>query len=131
MISQAELVLVFSRPRFQQGYQQGPPVILRLGPPLGTMASVPLHSVPSPPGGPPPFLGGAGYGVIANPAPPPPASAGTPKSWTLQAQWTSAQGAPDPNNKHPIWISAQNGGPYHLNPEAIDDIFLICRFSAK
>jgi hypothetical protein len=124
-ISQAELVLVFNSAPFQTSYQQGPPVILQLGPPGGSMTSFIMRSNNT-------LLGGAARD-LEQPAQPVAPTSGVPRSWTLQAQWTSAQGTPDPNNKYPIWIAVPNSSPplYHLNPAAIDDIFVICQFSAK
>ena len=120
-ISQAELVLVFSDPQFQLSYQGGKPLVLQLGPPgTGAPSPVTMNSNPS-------LLGGAGYG-LASPAKPAPASPGAPPTWILQAQGT-AVAVIDPSLQN---IVTSGGVTYnHLNPLVIDDVFLICRYTAS
>ncbi len=127
-ITQAEIVVVFCTPQFQSSFAKAP-FSIQLGPPSATsttltgLTTVSLTSTQS-------FLNGAGYGKGA-PAQPVTSGPGSPRSWVLLAQWTTAQGIPDSSNLYPIWIPATSGGiNYHLNPAAIDDIFLNCQYTA-
>jgi hypothetical protein len=123
-ISQAEIILVFSTPQFQANYASGGPISLYLGPPVAgppPNANVSLASNQQ-------LLGGAGYKLLPSPGKPTPPGPGAPPSWILQAQGT-AVAAINPSLQN----NFTSGGVtyYHLNPAAIDDIFLICRFTAS
>jgi Tc toxin complex TcA C-terminal TcB-binding domain len=106
-ISQVEIALIF-----QSSYSSGS-LSLQLGPPGGTSTNIPLNINPQ--------LGGAGWG-IANPVPPLPSASGAPRSWILTL------GTPIPPS---LVAPGIGGGVNRLNPAAIDDIFLLCTFSAK
>jgi GH18 family chitinase len=118
-ISQAELVLLFSSPKFQTTYQGSGQLVVTLGPAGGgPQSNITLTSSAG-------FLSGAGYGV-SQPARPSPAGPNSPPSWLLQAT-SAAVGLTG------IWVQATSNGVTnnHLNPDAIADMLLICNYSVK
>jgi hypothetical protein len=79
--------------------------VLELGPPSGNPASITLTSTAT-------FLNGAAYGPIFQPQP-----AGQPRSWILNA-----------SNEAIAVTSLQDPATGHLNPDAIEDILLLCDY---
>jgi hypothetical protein len=122
-ITQVELVLLCASPALQAAYKAGSgPLVLQLGPPNASVPSrVTLNS-----GG---ILAGAPYGSVTQPAVPAPASTGASPSWTLQTSGTDLQ------SMYPSQFVQQvsSGGTayYHLIPTAVDDILMICHYSAQ
>ena len=121
-ITQAELILVFSNPQFQSSFMNGSKLAVYLGPPPSPGAALPTPNVTLNSSS--ALLNGAGYGLYPNPSKPLPASPRAVPSWLLQVQDTSSA--------IPLSLQAPvaSGGVPHLNPAAIDDIFLLCSFSA-
>ena len=121
-IVQVEFTLLCSSPVFQAAYTAGGPLVLQVGPPTAsTPASVNLASANG-------LLAGAPYGSISQPTAPAPSGAGTSPSWTLQANGTTIEPmAPQFQNK----VTSSGTTYYHLNPAAVDDILMICHYSAQ
>jgi GH18 family chitinase len=112
-ITQVELVLLSADQSALSNYQ---PLALQLIAPSvpPKQSTITLNS-----GG---ILAGAPYGSLKQP--PPPAS--SPPSWTLLLDDTTLAGM-----KAPFVNGVPSGGTtMHLNPDAIDDILMICTYSA-
>jgi GH18 family chitinase len=121
-VSQVELVLAFRDLQVQSSYQQGNPLSLQLAPPgAATPSPVTVNSNAS-------MLGGAAYGLVTNLSVTVPTGIGKPPGWTLQAQAADvARIAPALQN-----VATVAGVNYpHLNPQSIDDVFLLCRFTVS
>jgi hypothetical protein len=119
-ISQVELVMLCSSPALQTAYLSGTPLMLQLGPP-STPSNVTLSNTV--------ILNGAPYGSTAqSPAAPAPTTAGAPPSWTLSASGAAIQ------TMSPQFLNqvSSGGSTYtHLSPTAIDDILMLCHYSAQ
>ncbi len=119
-ITQVEMVLLCATPTLQTAYTGGGPLVLQLGPPSASApSSVTLES-----GG---ILAGAPYGSVTQPAAPAPATPGAPPSWTLQANGTAIESM---NAQFVNPVSSGGTTYYHLKPDAVDDILMICHYSA-
>jgi hypothetical protein len=120
LISEVELFLLFKCAPFQSEYSSGNPLVVHLGPPgVATAPSVTLTSSLS-------FLGGMAYGSIVQPPQPATAGSGSPPAWILSANSTDVANT---NLKSPASVSGTN--PAHLNPAAINDILVLCHYSAS
>jgi hypothetical protein len=119
-ISQVELVLLFSNADFSKDYGNGGPLVLELGPPD---AASPSSAALAPSSA---FLNGTAYVSIPQPAKPAPSGPGSPPSWILGATVAAIA-----NLDHHLRNPVTSGGTtyYHLNPDAIDDILMLCHFT--
>jgi hypothetical protein len=119
-ISKAALVLLYS-----DGFQSSQSIIapppLNIGPanPGVQLTSLAPTSNPA--------LKGAPLYIYAKPSQPASPAPSQPPSWILQVT-----GPSDGSGGSALWVTSSSGGaPYHLNPNAIADIFLICTYSTS
>ena len=131
-ISEVELFLLFRSATFQSEYCGGSTtsapssqLVLHLGPPSASNPSrASLASAQS-------FLNGLGYASIAQPqppAPPYPGSPGSPPLWTLGADSADIQ---EINSNLYQEVTTGGSNYYHLNPDAINNILLLCHYSVS
>jgi hypothetical protein len=114
-ITEVELFIVF-KTQFQGDYSGGTPLVLHLGSP--GISNPPSATLTSSPG----LLGGLGYGSIAQP----PQPAGTPPMWVLSAGSTDIAKI----DKTLQNVVSTGGNSYaHLNPDAINEVLLLCHYS--